>query len=443
MALITKDFYGILILGKCMNPISELAPTALQDTPIRLGIKTVGVGKRGSKALSPELAQAILSDLQTEKILPVEKGAFFAGLFLKGITPPEKILESALPAGTLQSARNLAQFLAHDVPESIQMICQELLDGKELPLSKALELGRFLFSDLPGDGARGLVATALRVRYETSEEYEGLRLSIQETIERGFRIPTPPGFPIIQLAEPFDGVDQSYLLTPLMAQHLIAHRYRVISLVGRNSGPKSGYNLLDLSSALKGHFPLNNTEITDTQPAFGYFLHQAFLSRPLDHWVNLRRQIIKRPFLATLERFLNPAGARILFTSAFHPPFTEKMITIAERAGFPGAVVIRNGLEGSLAFPLLRPVKIMCSARCQDGTYRRHEFEFDPQALLGHDIHVEEKLSYPDLEENVRLIKVHAHKGRTHNRHFDLRIKATLLGIDQALEWLNKNIANS
>ena len=159
----------------------------------------------------------------------------------------------------------------------------------------------------------------------------------------------------------------------------------------------------------------------------------------MDRWVDIRREIIKRPFLATLERFVNPLKADILIASAFHPPYGEKMLTICERAGFPATVIIRNGMEGTIAFPLKRPVKILCSVRKKDGTCLRHEIEFTAEKFLGETVEVEEKLENPSIDRNVELIRRYQHEGKTDSRHFDLRVKATCEGLRLAIEWIKNN----
>ena len=43
-------------------------------------------------------------------------------------------------------------------------------------------------------------------------------------------------------------------------------------------------------------------------PEFGWYVDQQEISLELDAWVDLRRNIIKRPFLATSEKFINSCG---------------------------------------------------------------------------------------------------------------------------------------
>jgi anthranilate phosphoribosyltransferase len=158
----------------------------------------------------------------------------------------------------------------------------------------------------------------------------------------------------------------------------------------------------------------------------------------MDKWVEFRRQIIKRPFLATLERFVNPVKAQIIIASAFHLPYGAKMIKIAEQAGFPGIIIIRSGLEGTIAFALKRPVKILCSAKQKDGRYVREESVFNPEEYSGRWVAVEEKLQYPSLEKNAELIEAYKTHGQTKYELFDLRVKATCAGIKQTIGWIEK-----
>lgn len=404
------------------------------------GIKSVGVGKKGSKPLDAALAREILQELQSGTVSAAAKGAFFAGLALKGPTAEEMLLDEFFPEPVLNHPAKLARALTKDSPVFVQDICSTLLSKQELDEATARRLGEFLMSDERGDEARGLVASALRVRYETPDEYAGLWQSLQATLEPPFRQPVPPGEPIIQTAEPFDGVDHSYMITPLIGRELQKLPYRVVHLVGRNSGPKFVFNLLDLAENLQAPFAESNQDLGTPKPELGWFIRQQDMSRPVDRWVDIRRQTIKRPFLATLEKFLNPCNARILITSAFHPPYGEKMMTIAERAGFPACLIIRNGMEGSIAFPLKRSVKMLCSARQLNGSYRRAELEFNSEEYLGHAVAMEEKLETPSLTENAGLIRRFLQNGTSGYELFDDRVKATCAGIRQALDWIERNL---
>ena len=403
------------------------------EPAINRGIKTVGVGKKGSKALTPELALEIVEALKSGKVSDAAKGAFFAGLCAKGIEPQEEALEQAFTPGILKDPSRLLRIIVGDAPEFVQWVCQQLLAGHNLDKDTAYDLGKFLFSNERGDAARGWVASFLRVRYETDDEYEGLLQAI--ALEPAFKTTAPVGEPIVQIAEPFDGVDHSYMISPLVGRALQGQGYRVVHQVARNSGPKSDMNLWDIAQALGLKAALSNEDLSGNKPDFGWFFHQSLMSPTLDRWVDLRRQIIKRPFLATIERFVNPLKADILIASAFHPPYGEKMLTIAERAGFKNIIIVRNGIEGTVAFPLLREVKLLLSARQKDGSIRRHEMLIENFP----EVDTEEIIEKPKASDNAKLIETYVKAGATGIKHFDLRVKATCDGLIQALEWIKTN----
>lgn len=411
--------------------------TATKEPPIVRGIKTAGIGKKGSKPLSAELAREIVADLKAGKVNPIAKGAFFAALRLKGISQQEMVFDEAFLPGTLFDPQKLVDEIAPDASVFVKDICVHILNGGTLDCESAYRLGKFLFSTDPGDGARGFIASALRVRYETPDEYAGLLRAMEETIEPSFRTKIPEGDPVIQLAEPFDGFDHSYLLTPLLADYIQTLGFRVVTMVGRNSGPKSGNTVLDLIKAMQISPIAGNSDLAKPKPPFGWYIQQANLSRAVDRWVDIRRQTIKRPFLSTLEKFLNPLKAKIIISSAFHPPYTEKMTTVAQRAGFPGTIVIRNGLEGGLAFPLVdRPVKMLCSLQRCEGDYFREEIEILPSRLLGFEIKTDEKLNQPSVLENARIIQQYKEKGTSGNALFDSRVKITCEGFKMAIDCI-------
>ena len=417
-------------------------PIQTKDSPITRGIKSVGIGKRGSKPLDPQLINEIIQQFRSETVPAISSGAFFGALVIKGISQEESRLDGLFKPGTLHDPSKLTAAIAGDAPDFVKSICARLLKGETLGLQETVKLGDFLFSDQPGEGARGMIASILRVRYETPDEYEGLLTGLSKTFEAPFTTPVPDGDPIVQMAEPFDGVDHSNLITPLAAQFIQRLRYRVVSLVGRNSGPKFGNNLLDLARAIKGRFLTNNSELSGETPAFGWYLNQQNLSREMDIWVERRHQTIKRPFMSTLERFVNPLNARIVISSAFHPPYGEKMLTICERAGYPGCIIVRNGLEGTLAFPLMRNAKILCSARQNDGTYIRNELMIQPENYLGKPVKIEERLDDPSLKKNAELIENYFKEGKTSYELFDARVKMSCAGFKKAIEWVENNISN-
>lgn len=309
-----------------------------------------------------------------------------------------------------------------------------------LSMSLAEELGRFLFSKKTGDELRGLAVSILRVRYETPEEYAGLLSAMRQTLSKEFSGSSKKGEAIIQFSEPFDGVERSFLITPLLARHVQERGYRAVSLVGRSPGPKSGLNLKDLYHALKGSFARHGSNLKKEKPAFGWALDQADFSKSLDQWVEKRWKTKKRPFLSTLEKIINPSGAEILVTSAFHPPYTEKMVACAEGAGFSAVIVFRRGIEGTLTLSPAREAEAICSVVDEKGEWHRTPFEFSYNSPSGARLSADKNIVAPTPAGNADWIYQYADKGMTKETQFDRQAVFSTAVLDKCLDWVEAGL---
>jgi anthranilate phosphoribosyltransferase len=171
-------------------------------------------------------------------------------------------------------------------------------------------------------------------------------------------------------------------------------------------------------------------------PTWGWVLDQALLSPALDQWVERRRAIIKRPFLATLEKVLNPTGAQLLITSVFHLTYMEKMVELGMMAGFEAVIVLKRGLEGSLAPSLARATGILCAARLSDGTVVSHRIEADDEAFASYRAATDGVIENPDVHENARLIRRFAQTGATGNADFDQRCRLAIDLYRKGIRWV-------
>ncbi|MFT2010872.1 anthranilate phosphoribosyltransferase [Pontibacter sp. 13R65] len=411
------------------------------ENPIVQGIKFIGIGKHGSKPLPEDLLYQILDYMQSSHAVPIQLGAFYGALLAKGPTELEKqLLQALVPGTTAPTIEEIYNSLCTDAPSSMKKIGVKLLQKEFLNLKEARQLGEYLYSDLPGESFRGMAASMLRIRYETEEEYQGLIESAEPTYTPGFReqVPKQKGV-LVQLAEPFDGVEHSFMITPLLAFQLQQLGYKVISTVGRSSGPKLALNALDLFHQLPASFLQANTDLQQQAPRFGWVLDQKILSPALDQWVDRRRQIFKRPFLATSEKVLNPTGAHVLITSVFHITYMEKMVKLANMAGFKGVIILKRGLEGTLAPSLAKASGILCAARQQDGTFLTQTFDAASTTLEAYRAEADENVEPLQVNENIRLINTFTENEATGNLDFDKRVHLAFALYQQGLNWVQEH----
>jgi hypothetical protein len=247
----------------------------------------------------------------------------------------------------------------------------------------------------------------------------------------------------VQLAEPFDG----------FAWHL-QERWGIANVVGAmgdSPGPKYGPNLksvaLELSRALGPHstavnFAQNLDDIFKGSRAGSRcfnLVDQAVICPALYDLLPLRRSIVKRPGWSTVEKFVGcaPEQCSVLIASAFHPPYTKRMIEVSMGLGLSGAIIIRKGIEGTLSIaPDSNFIELACCARRADHTYEQIELKVQPSSPANATVS-----ATLTAAENARLLRNY-YQSRTScgDEQFDRIIQATLACVDAGMQWLMEHI---
>lgn len=207
-------------------------------------------------------------------------------------------------------------------------------------------------------------------------------------------------------------------------------------MVGRSGGPKFTLNTLDLYMNLGCQFLQSNHELDTPLASYGWVLDQKALSPALNQWVERRHTMIKRPFLATLEKVLNPCHARILVTSVFHITYQMKMAELAMLAGFDAVIVLKRGLEGSLAPSTSRATGVLCAVRTPKGHLFFQHFEGDTPAFAAFRTETEPEYEQPQALDNARLVKQFMTTGKTANADFDNRVLFAHALYGRGLDWI-------
>ncbi len=425
---------------------------------IEQAIKLASVGKKGSRSLKSNLVEGVLIELKASDkktfLDPVQKAALATALYFKGVDANEvRILESIL--NITKSEINPEGFVHKLVPSlepDIKKMLFDLIKGKMLSQKEATEFGRFLLNikKYPAerhDMARAVGAVWLRVRYASDEEYSGLYSAFIKMTKPSFIKKKEIDPYLVQLSEPFDGVERSPLLTPLIARFLIRRGFHVVSLCGESSGPKYGVTLKNIAKKLDAPFLTSNKSNDFGRSQWGAYIDHKDVNHSWEYWVQLRKRLIKRPFMATLEKFTHVMGAGIWIGSAFHEPFLKKMLSLGESIGFPVNIVIRKGREGSLTFSLSKPVVIHCSVKKKSGELYRNTFEFSMNDLDQE--FMADGRSPISLEQNVSLIRYYIDFCEDSKRQkmedltdmhkkFIWQVRLTISGLEKVFNWVDQ-----
>ncbi|MGA0556958.1 anthranilate phosphoribosyltransferase [Larkinella sp. VNQ87] len=417
-----------------MSQLPALADSA--TTALARGIQHIGVGKQQNRSLPPALLDECREALQSGDAEPILVGSFLGALLTKGPTSEERSLETVYGKGAFSNPAFFINKVCPDLPANLFPIATKLLKGHTLRPSEAHQLGNFLFLEDECETFKGMAASILRIRNESNDEYKGLYEAAMETITPGFRQLSCVDRPLVQLAEPFDGTDHTYLITPLLAHFFEQRGYGTLSVVSRTPGPKYTLNAHDLYLYLGCQMLQSNHEINTPPEPFGWVLDQKALSPALNRWVDRRRVMLKRPFLSTLERILNPCSARILVTSVFQVTAQMKMAELALMADFDAVIVLKRGLEGSLAPSTSRGSGILCAVRTARGHLFYQHFDSNLASFVGYRTESDDIVTNLQVSDNARLVRDFMQEGETGNDDFDNRARFMQALLSRGMDWI-------
>lgn len=382
------------------------------------------------------------------------RASFLGSLYVKAeLTSEERSLLSWAARGTYDGMYTAAEILAAaDVGRlaegtELETFALRVLDGERLNVREAELLGGLLYGVDEGSvgwrPVKALVAHVMRVRHETDEELSGLALAAKKTLRADWFDGVGLGerrFALV--AEPFDGTITADLLTPLVCKRLREYGLNPVMAVGESSGPKYGPNLRDVAKLLGVPFCESGAEVSEGEGPFGVAVDQYACSPGLAGWTRTRRTILKRPSIATTEKYVDacPGGARLFVGSAFHGAYVGKMASAAEAVGFEAYIIVGKGMEGTVGLGVgeRRTATLMTGWRRGD-RYGREEVTFnvlrdgDGVALGGEDA---PQKGSATAEVTARRIQGFVDEGSSGDRLFDARARSTVEAFDKALAVL-------
>lgn len=194
---------------------------------------------------------------------------------------------------------------------------------------------------------------ALRMKRETDDENLGMLQAMQALTQL-----QPVDLPdVLILADPFNGFNRHCPVAAFLPAVLAACGLPAVSQGVYEMGPKFGVTHAQVLEQAGVAVDLSPQQIArqlqNTDCAWAYS-DQAQATPALFALQHLRKLMIKRPSIATLEKLLMPVTAarthlQIGFVHKAYPPVLE---FLARQAGFTSALIVR-GLEGGVV-PTLR-----------------------------------------------------------------------------------------
>ncbi len=308
--------------------------------------------------------------------------------------------ESEIPEKRMESYLNK---VATGPRMSKDLTREEAEDGLTLVLEGAVS---------PIRAALFLITT--RMKLETEEENLGFWQALDKTTSRR-KVPLDS---LCLIADAFDGFERvpyfGFYTIPLLAR-------MGLPCYGHSSlphPPKFGFTFEDLLQNFYGV----DTKKYDArvkaicQHRFGYIGTEACHPK-LEALREMRREIVKRPMLATLEKMLMPLEAKenFLATNYFHPGYEVSMLAVAQASAF-NRVVIGNGMEGGTLYGVHKKAKVFLKNEAGE----QEDRVFDSTSLFGEDAGTRIQEAHtalkeiPASRESIAEAGENALKGKAH-----------------------------
>jgi anthranilate phosphoribosyltransferase len=232
---------------------------------------------------------------------------------------------------------------------------------------------------LNGEGSPtqlGALMAILRIKEESAEELAAFASVLCRYSQR-VELDLPH---LIDICVPYDGRAKSPILI-LAAAFIAAGCGVYVGLHGRSeqkTGPKFGIGIGDIWASLNIPHNLSLEAAAQFLQETGVAYVDAAQFAPLEQFNEIRRDYGMRSFFNTIEKLMNPFGAKTALLGIFHGPVLMRVAQAMQSQYERGVVV--QGPEGS--------IEILTSRRSQLVEFNRHqndelvEWVIDP-ALLG------------------------------------------------------------
>lgn len=220
--------------------------------------------------------------------------------------------------------------------------------SKDLSLDEAQRAMALILRGRVHPVQAGIYLIALRMKRETVDENRGILNALREAASFAYADVDD----LVEFADPYDGVNRHLPVSPFLSAVLAACGVPAVCHGIDILGPKYGLTFRRVLTAAGKTVDLDPSaaaeRLADPQIGWAYVDVRRYCPE-LDALNELRRLIVKRPCLATLEKLTGPVRARRnhMIVGYVHKAYPELLTTLARHAGYDSALVLR-GVEGGV-----------------------------------------------------------------------------------------------
>jgi anthranilate phosphoribosyltransferase len=250
-----------------------------------------------------------------------------------------------------------------NLAQVMHSIIQRIATGPELSKNISQEEARMGMQGILEGGVDPVQAAiffiALRMKRETAEENRGVLDAILAATQRVEAEVNE----VVDIADPYDGYNRCLPVAPFLGPLLAEFDLHGVSHSADAIGPKYGVTARHVLAAAGVPVDLSPQQAAQRlgDPAIGWsYIDQAAFCPQLAALIPLRRRVVKRQVLTTVEVLAKPITGRKhthFVTGYVHKPYPPVYAMLARHAGFDSALILR-GVEGGV-IPSLRQASKM------------------------------------------------------------------------------------
>ena len=321
-------------------------------------LKKKGIGPEGSKSLkADELAEVQILFTDNAYSLTTRATLLTALLMLPPSEAESIWLNTFLPTYQDQLPAALYFMINDELAQTpMEKYLSETIRGIDLTYDQAFEAMSLLLKDASvPDFQKGAFLEAQRLKRESFDENKAFFDVLWSATTRvQTKLPV-----LIDICDNYDGFTRYHNLAPFFAAAIAACGYPCLVHGTDEVAPKFGVSSLSILNAC-GYIYKNPiqaaNQLHDATIGWGY-ADQSDFNPKLYALKTIRKEMVKRPFLATFEKMMQPVQAiqgNHLLTGFTHAHYRTEVAEQLKAQQKIAAALVMKGLEGSSCPPLNR-----------------------------------------------------------------------------------------
>jgi anthranilate phosphoribosyltransferase len=312
-------------------------------------LKKKGIGPEGSKSLNQEELSEVSRLLINTEVSLTTKATLLTALLLLEPNEHEKEWVNKVKENPKQMLPAELEGFILENSNPFLTIIKKLISKIELSKEECISGMKFLFDSSTPEYLKGPFLEGERLKRESfTENLTFFNYMFDKIQHVNFNHPI-----LIEICDSYDGSNRSKNYAVFTASLLSSIGYKVLVQGIDEVAPKLGITshkilkaanknpLITIDSAL---INLNKSDI-----GWAYIDQQIFFPE-LYKLKNLRKEMVKRPFLATFEKLLQPIKSKngnFIVTGYTHPHYKEELVKQLKQQGKCQQALILKGVEGS------------------------------------------------------------------------------------------------